>query len=119
MKLVPKDPRKPDYEIPASFDIRAWSRQQPWDYLAHPPREAAVRFRGSLASVAPKLLPGAPLTTETDNARTARLTVRNLPGLVRQALAWGPEAELLEPADGRALAREMLAGLRARLEVAR
>lgn len=114
MKLVPRDPRKPDYEIPASFDIRAWSRQQPWDYLVHEPREAAVRFRGSLAKVAPKLLPGARLTTEPDNSRTARLAVRNLGGLVRQALAWGPEAELLEPAEGRALARQILAGLASR-----
>lgn len=119
MKLVPRDPRRPDYDIPASFDVRAWSRQQPWDYLVHEPREASVRFRGSLAAVAPKLLPGARLTTEPDNSRTARLTVRNLAALVRQALAWGPEAELLEPADGRALAREMLAGLRGKLEGAR
>jgi len=118
MKPVPRDPRKPDYQIPAGFDVRAWSRQQPWDYLVHEPREAAVRFRGSLAKVAFRLLPGARLVTEADNARTARLTVRNLAGLVRQALAWGPEAELLEPADGRALARELLAVLRARLEAA-
>ncbi len=116
MKLVPGDPRKPDYEIPASFEIRAWSRQEPWEYLVHPPREAAVRFRGSLAAVAPRLLPGARLTTEPDGSRTARLTVRNLAGLVRQALAWGPEAELLEPADGRALARRLLADLRGKLE---
>ena len=119
MKLVPADPRKPDYQIPASFDVRAWSRQEPWEYLVHPPREAAVRLRGSLAAMAPRLLPGARLTTEPDGARTARLTVRNLAGLVRQTLAWGSEAELLEPADGRELARRILAGLRARLEAAR
>jgi proteasome accessory factor B len=118
MRPVPVDPRKPDYQLPAGFDIRAWSRQEPWDYLVHEPREAAIRFRGSLAKVAPRLLPDARLVTEADNARTARLTVRNLAGLVRQALAWGPEAELLEPADGRALARALLAGLRARLEAA-
>jgi proteasome accessory factor B len=118
MKLVPRDPRKPDYEIPADFDVRAWSRQEPWDYLVHEPREAAVRFRGSLAKVAARLLPGARLTTEPDNSRTARLAVRNLGGLVRQALAWGPEAELLEPAEGRALAREILAGLASRLGAA-
>jgi proteasome accessory factor B len=116
MKLVPADPRRPDYEIPAGFDIRAWSLQQPWDYLEHPPRPAAVRFRGSLAAVAGRLLPGARLTAEADGSRTARLEVRNLAGLVRQALAWGPEAELTEPAEGRALAREVLAGLRSRLE---
>ncbi len=38
----------------------------------------------------------------------ARLEVRNLRGLVRQALAWGPEAEVLEPEEARATAREIL-----------
>ena len=40
--------------------------------------------------------------------RLARLEVRNLRGLVRQVLAWGLEAELTEPAEGRAMACEML-----------
>jgi hypothetical protein len=34
---------------------------------------------------------------------------------VRQALAWGPEAELLEPAEGREMARSILASLSERL----
>jgi len=101
----------PDYAIPAGFDIRRWSRQQPWDYEVHPPRAAAVRFRGSLARLARQLLPTARVTTEPDGARLAALEVRNLRGLVRQALAWGLEAELVEPAEGRALARELLAPL--------
>jgi hypothetical protein len=37
---------------------------------------------------------------------------------VRQALAWGPEAELVEPAEGRAMAREILAALSVRKETA-
>jgi len=41
--------------------------------------------------------------------------VRNLRGLVRQALAWGPEAEILEPPEGRQMAREVLASLSERL----
>jgi hypothetical protein len=32
---------------------------------------------------------------------------------VRQALAWGLEAELVEPAEGRGMAREILAPLAA------
>ena len=75
-----------------------------------------VKFRGSLATMAPKLLPGAVITRESDNSRVARLVVKNLGGLVRQALAWGPEAELLEPADGRAIAREILFALSGRLD---
>ncbi|HZY03353.1 MAG TPA: WYL domain-containing protein [Anaeromyxobacteraceae bacterium] len=105
----------PDYRIPADFDIRAWSRQEPWEYLVHEPREAAIRFRGSLARIASQLLPAARFQAEPGGGRQARLTVRNLRGLVRQALAWGPEAELLEPAEGRAMAREILDGLAARL----
>jgi proteasome accessory factor B len=45
---------------------------------------------------------------DADGRRTFRLEVRNLRGLVRQALAWGPEAELVEPPEGRAMALEIL-----------
>jgi len=115
LALDPADRKRPDYAIPASFDIHAWSRQESWDYLVHEPREAAVRFRGSLARIASQILPSAKVSSEPGGSRVARLPVRNLRGLVRQVLAWGPEAELLEPADGRAMAREMLATLQARL----
>ncbi len=103
--------KKGDCDIPDAFDIRRWSRQQIWDYEVHAPAVAAVRFRGSLAGVARQLLPGAKVTAEETGARVARVEVRNLRGLVRQALAWGPEAEVLEPAEARAIAREILASL--------
>jgi proteasome accessory factor B len=98
-----------DYDVPAAFDIRRWSRQQIWDYDVHPALTAAVRFRGSLASIAKALLPSARVTTDESGARVARLEVRNLRGLVRQALAWGPDAEVLDPPEARATAREILA----------
>ncbi len=97
------------YQIPESFDIGRWSRQQVWDYQVHPPVQAAVRLGGPLARIAKALLPGAAFATDAAGARVARLDVRNLRGLVRQALAWGPDAELLEPEEGRALARQLLA----------
>ena len=115
LALAPARGKEQDYRVPANFDFRAWSRQEPWDYLVHEPREVAIRFRGSLARIAAQLLPAARFSAEPGGARLARLAVRNLRGMVRQALAWGPEAELLEPADGRAMAREILAGLQARL----
>jgi proteasome accessory factor B len=99
------------YVVPDDFDISAWSRQQIWDYRVHAPRQAAVRFRGALARIAGQLLPGAAFSTGPDGTRTGRLEVRNLRGLVRQALAWGPEAELVEPPEGRAMAREILAAV--------
>jgi proteasome accessory factor B len=103
--------RKGDYDIPDAFDVRSWSRQQIWEYDVHPPAAAAVRFRGSLAGIAKQLLPAAQVTTDETGARVARLYVRNLRGLVRQALAWGPEAEVTEPAEARAMAREILASV--------
>jgi proteasome accessory factor B len=103
--------RKGDYDLPESFDIRRWSRQQIWDYDVHPPVAAAVRFRGSLASIARQLLPAAKLATDDSGARVARLEVRNLRGLVRQALAWGPDAEVIEPPEARATAREILSSV--------
>jgi len=115
LKLAPARARGPDRDIPEGFDIRAWSRQEPWDYLVHQPREVAIRFRGSLARIARQLVPQASFSAEPGGGRVARLAVRNLRGIVRQVLAWGPEAELLEPAQGRAMAREILAGLAARL----
>jgi proteasome accessory factor B len=97
-----------EYSIPSGFDIRRWSRQQIWDYEAHEPRQAAIRFSGSLERISRSLLPGAKSTVDADGKRTFRLEVRNLRGLVRQALAWGPEAELIEPPEGRAMALEIL-----------
>jgi proteasome accessory factor B len=101
----------PDYRVPKDFDIRRWSRQQVWDYDVHPPRPVTVRFRGSLARIARNLLPGATTTLDMEGGRVSRIEVRNLRGLVRQLLAWGPEAELVEPEEGRALAREILTRL--------
>jgi proteasome accessory factor B len=103
--------REGDYDLPETFDIRRWSRQQVWDYAVHEPAAAVVRFRGSLAAIARQLVPGAQVVTDATGARVARLEVRNLRGLVRQALAWGPEAEVTEPAEARAIAREILASL--------
>ena len=103
--------KKGDYDIPDAFDVKSWSRQQIWEYDVHPPAAAAVRFRGSLAGIAKQLLPAAQITTDETGARVARLFVRNLRGLVRQALAWGPEAEVTEPPEARVIAREILSSV--------
>jgi proteasome accessory factor B len=112
LKLARKA-RTPQFDVPEGFDIQDWSRQEPWDFFAHPPREAAVRFTGSLAKIAPKLVPRAKLERAADGARLARLVVRDVEGLVRQCLAWGSEAELLQPPDARERVREILSTLSA------
>lgn len=98
-----------DYDLPEGFDVRRWSRQQIWDYEVAPPAPATVRFRGPLAGIAHHLLPGASLASDGEGGRVARLEVRNLRGLVRQALAWGPDAEVTGPPEARVMAREILA----------
>ncbi len=113
MELAPVKAKGPDFAVPDDFDVRTWSRQEPWDWRFHEPKRALVRFDGSLARIAPKLLRGAKLTAAPDGARHAALEVRNLEGLVRQVLAWGPEAEIVEPDEGRVIAREMLRRARA------
>jgi proteasome accessory factor B len=105
---VPKDAKGGDFAVPRDFDFDAWKTQHPWDYLAHAPLEAVVRLGGTLAPMARTLLPGATVTSLPDGRREARLAIRNLDGLVRQVLAWGPSAELASPPEGRARAREIL-----------
>jgi predicted DNA-binding transcriptional regulator YafY len=106
--VVPKDAKGGDFEVPRDFDFDQWKTQRPWDYLAHPPVEAVVRLGGALAPAARRLLPRAEVTSLPDGRRLARLVVRNLDGLVRQVLAWGPSAELVAPPEGRARARAIL-----------
>ena len=121
MAVDPARARGADFSVPADFDIRTWSRQETWEYFEHEPREAVVRFRGSLAALAAQLLPRPPSPASRTVPAWPGSRSATCAGLVRQALAWGPEAELLEPAEGRALAREILAALSERLgkEVAR
>jgi len=112
---VPKDTKGGDYQVPPDFELDQWRLQEPWDYRAHPPLEAVVRFTGALARSAIRLLPGARVALGDDGARLATLSVRNLDGLVRQVLAWGEGAELVAPPEGRERARAMLGQLSAAL----
>jgi len=109
--VVPKDVKGHDFAVPRDFDFDQWKTQRPWDYLAHPPLEAVVRLGGDLAPMARRLLPRAVISVAKDGRREARLQVRNLDGLVRQVLAWGPDAELVAPPEGRQRAHAILDAL--------
>jgi predicted DNA-binding transcriptional regulator YafY len=113
--LVPKDAKGGDYLVPPDFDLDTWRLQQPWDYLAHDPLQAVVRLRGGLARSARGVLPEARWQREPGGEWLVTVTVHNLDGLVRQVLAWGQEAELVAPPEGRARARAILDGLAAGL----
>ncbi|HCF58696.1 MAG TPA: WYL domain-containing protein [Myxococcales bacterium] len=116
LKVNAKEPSKPDYEIPADFNVRAYSAQQPWDYWIHAEQEACVRLRGGLAGLASSLLPGARIEEQSPDSVLARLTVRDLDALVRYALSLGPEAEIVAPEQGRERARQMLGRLQTSVE---
>jgi proteasome accessory factor B len=109
--LVPVDGKGGDYRVPADFELDQWRPEQPWELRRHPPLQATVRLGGALARRARALLPGARLRTQAGGGRVAELSVRNLDGLVRQVLAWGLEAELLAPPEGRLLADAILGAL--------
>lgn len=116
LTVNPKDPARADYEVPAGFDVRVFSRQDPWDYWAHAPLKAAVRLRGGLAALVGSLLPAARVESEGSEQVLARLEVRDLDALVRYVLSLGPEAELVEPEQGRERARAGLSRLAAGLQ---
>ncbi len=104
-----KEPGKPDYQVPRDFDIRVFVGQKEWDFWVHAPREATVRFSGGLAKIASGLLPGGKVEAVESGAKRVTVSVRNLEGLVRQTLAWGPEAEVVAPEEARTQAQAMLA----------
>ncbi len=115
-----KRPAAADYAIPADFDIRVFSRQQPWEFRNHAPVPAEVRLSGSLAPLAGQLLPGGEVRPEPLGTGGEAVVVRlervgNLHALARTVLSFGPEAELLSPERGRELARQMLRLLASRL----
>ena len=109
---VARDAKGGDYRIPAGFDLDAWRLQQPWDYREHPPVEATVRSAARSPAPPPASCPGARLAPAgADGARDATLQVRSLDGLARQVMAWGADAELVAPAEGRARVLALLDGL--------
>ncbi len=110
-RINERDPGRPDYEVPADFDIRRYVVQQEWDYWVHAPVAVRVVLRAGLKPIASTLLPGAQLQDDRAGAVEAQLEVRNLDALVRHLLSLGPDAELLAPEEGRARAREMLGKL--------
>ncbi len=107
LTLSPAHPNQPDYEIPADFDIRTFSSQQPWEYWFGEPTEVQVRLTGPLSPLAASLLPGAQVTPMTDGV-LATVTARDLPTLVRHVLTLGEDAEVVSPPQARRLAREAL-----------
>lgn len=108
VKLNAEHASQPDYDVPANFDIHRYVTQQEWDYWVHAPVLARVILRGELAPLAGTLLPGFEVAMDVSGIATAALEVRNLDALVRHVLALGPDAELVAPEEGRAMARSML-----------
>lgn len=107
LTLNPAHASQPDYDVPADFDIRTFSSQQPWEYWFEKPTEVQVQLTGALAPLAASLLPGSQVS-DTTGGVLATVQARDLPTLVRHVLTLGEDAEVVSPPRARALAREAL-----------
>jgi proteasome accessory factor B len=105
LKLNAKQPRSPDFEMPADFRLEDHLARQPWEFHDHAPVEAVVR-----------LLPGSEWLAERQFGRRAekgrvRLTVTSVAGLARSVLGLSGRAVIESPREARQRMREMLAPL--------
>jgi proteasome accessory factor B len=104
---VPNDqkPGSPDFEVPESFDLEATMRTSPLRYLVHEPAIAKVRVDREVAFLVEREWGPA----DADNVHTFETTY--LDHVVDQVLALGARAELLAPADARAVVRHALTAI--------
>lgn len=97
-----KKPGTPDFTIPTDFDLEATMRSSPLQYLVHEPAIAKVRVDSEVAFLVEREW-GPP---DSDGIHTFETTY--LDHVVDQVLALGARAELLAPADARAVVRRAL-----------
>lgn len=103
-------PRSPDFEVPADFALEAHVATWPWQHRFHPPVEVALRLRGALAPLAPRLFPTP--GEATAEGVTVRVSATDLDGLLEYVLSLGADAVVLGPDDAvhrvRAMAQRVL-----------
>lgn len=108
VKIPREKHRTPDYEVPASFSIRDYSRKRPWLYERHDPMAVVVEVREEFSWLAERQL-GLVLEPAKEGWRRARLEVRNAEAIADWVLEMSGKARAVEPV----LLRERI---RARLE---
>ena len=108
-------PRTPDFGPPAGFSLAQHARQEPWEYVKHPPLRCRVRVDAAAgAEVLASFGPRARRRDDRDGS-LVELEVTNGDGLVRHVLALGSQAEVVSPRELREKARGMLSEIARRL----
>lgn len=97
-------PRRPDFEVPADFDIDDYVATWPWLFRIHPKVTVGLELTGALAPLASRLFPTA---QAAGPSATFTLEVTSLDELLRYALSLGPEVRVLSPPEAVARHRAM------------
>ena len=93
LKVNPRRPGTPDYEVPESFALSEHQHAQDWQLRLHKPIEVTIRLsRHRLPELAPQLIGARRLDDET-----FRLQVTNKDGLLRWVLSQKTDVVLLDP----------------------
>ena len=95
LKVNPRRPGTPDYEIPGDFSLKRYQYQQPWEFQFHKPIEVTVKVsRHRLPELRPQLA-----RAEQISGQTFRLRVTNRTGLLSWVLSQKTDVRILEPAQ--------------------
>ncbi len=111
LRVNPRAPHTPDYEIPAGFKLDPWVGRKAWELgdLEEKPIEADVRFRFPRSLWAERNGHGA-LVRELEGGDTVRrFRVYQVGAFLRWLLGLGGEADVLEPAELAQQFRELAA----------
>ncbi|MCG3132972.1 MAG: Protein PafC [Planctomycetes bacterium] len=87
-----------EYEIPLDFDVRRWNRDR--DFAPAPGKVAArIRFTGDAVRWVREELPGKDVLQQGDGSVVASVRVGTEAWFLSWLFQFGPDAEVLEPAD--------------------
>lgn len=107
LKINPRKPGTPDYEIPEDFSLKRYQNQQPWEFDFHEPVQVTIRVsRRRLPELLPQLA-----TAARTGEQTFQLAVTNRTGLISWVLNQKADVQVLEPSPIRTQVREVLQNL--------
>lgn len=104
-----KSPGKPDYQVPASFDLHEYSGRRAWEMgsLRADPEDADVLFSFPRSAWAERNGLGELLETRSCGGQLRRFRVRNRDAFLRWLLSLFGEARIVAPADASEEFREL------------
>jgi proteasome accessory factor B len=107
VRVNPRRPGTPDYEIPESFTLQAYQDQQPWELELHEPIQVTLRISQHRINELMSQL----AKSEDLGQGKYRLQVTNRSGLISWVLSQKTDVQILEPAELNRRICEVLQGL--------